>query len=138
MKKLAFIMLLVPFLSASTCADQATGARPKLDAQGQPVKDEAGNIVYERAPGGGFLDLLGSLVPWGGAASGLIGSLWLAIRNKSAREGLNAAVVGVEAIKASLTPDQKAAMAKAQYRVGAKAKELVRSVAHKIEGKKES
>lgn len=136
MKKLALILLLVPFLSASTCVDQATGIRVKKDAQGQPVKDAQGNIVYESIPQGGWLDVVGSLVPWGGAASAALSALWLGIRNRSLSGAVTAAVSGVQAIKANLKPEEIEAMAAAQHKASAAGKELLRSVAHKIEGKK--
>ncbi len=130
MKKLALLVLLVPFCMASSCIDTTTGTKR--------VVAPDGTVSYvPDGTNGGPLGAVAGLLGFGGIAS-VLSNVWLALRNRSASGALTAAVAGVQEIKATLTPEQMARMAAAQERIGAKAKEIVRSVAHKIEGKKDS
>lgn len=132
MKKLALVMLfsVTCLLPAATCLDTATGTKKVVNPDGSVSYAPDGS-------GGGPIGLLSGLLGLGGVGS-VLGNVWLAIRNRSASQAAHAAVAGFEVVKSALTPEQKAKVVEAQEAVGAKARQYVREMAHKIEGSKEA
>lgn len=127
MKRIGLLLLLSAtcILPAATCIDAGTGTKA--------VKNPDGSISYSSDGTGGPIGAVAGMLGLGGVAS-VLSNIWLALRNKSASQAVVAAVAGVEAIKEQLTPEQKAKMVSAQEAVGAKARQIVRAVAHKLEG----
>lgn len=125
MKKLALLVLLAPFLLTG-CAvfDWIFGVQ----------KDEKTGVVT--TTGGSPVGFLGTLLGGvGGAALSGIGTVYAALRAKNSGAAALAVVQGVEAIKNTLTPEQKARMIEAQEKVGAVVRQRVRVIAHGVEEK---
>lgn len=141
MKKLALVVLLVAPLCMTGCGwlfgyEEKHVTTSTVEPDGTLKVETHVELIKTR----GALEVLGGLasaagIPWASAVTGAIGAVAFALKNKNKAAALDAAVSGVHAIKDQLTPAQIEKMAQAQGRIGTGARELIRKVANKIEGK---
>ena len=129
MGKLFILSSILLFLCGCASLDALTGINPdgSIDPSGGPLGSGAG--------------LLGSFIPWAGAALGAVGTLYSQVRRKKYSDALKSTITGISAVRAlrnesgeiRLT-DERLVEILREIQAGAKTEKMVKKVIKKENG----
>ena len=117
------------FLCGCAALDSAVGLNPdgSVDPSGGPLGSGAG--------------LLGSFIPWAGAALGAVGTLYSQVRRKKYSDALKSTITGISAVRALRSEsgeirltDERLVEILREIQAGAKTEKMVKKVIKKENG----